>query len=64
MASSCDHMDHISTQLYYALFVGIVAVVCGYLPAAFGVSVYILLPLSLAVIFLTIRFYGKPYLNK
>ena len=63
MASSCNHMDHISTQLPYALFVGFVAIVCGYLPAAFGVSVYVLLPLGLAIIYLVIRFYGKPYLN-
>ncbi len=61
MAASCDHMDHISTQMHYALFVGAVAVIFGYLPAAFGVPVYILLPLGLAVIFLVIRFYGKPY---
>ncbi len=61
MGASCDHMDHISTQLFYALFVGFVAVVCGYLPAAFGVSVYILLPLGFAVIYLVIRFYGKTY---
>lgn len=63
MASSCDHMDHISTQLFYALFVGAVAIFCGYLPAAFGVPVYLLLPLGLAVVFLTIRFYGKTYIN-
>lgn len=61
MAASCDHMDHISTQMYYAVFVGAVAVLFGYLPAAFGVPVYILLPLGLLVIFLVIRFYGKPY---
>ncbi len=63
MASSCDHMDHISTQLYYALFVGVVAVLVGYLPAAYGVSVYVLLPLGLLVVALVIRFYGKPYLK-
>lgn len=63
MASSCNHMDHISTQLPYSLFVGFVSIVFGFLPAALGVSVYILLPLGLAVIFLTIRFYGKPYMT-
>ncbi|WP_072680946.1 Na+/H+ antiporter NhaC family protein [Arcobacter sp. LA11] len=63
MASSCNHMDHISTQLFYAIFVGIVAVVCGYLPAAFGVPVTVLLPIGLLVIFLVIRFYGKPYIK-
>ena len=63
MASSCNHMDHISTQLPYSLFVGFVSIVFGFLPAALGVSVYILLPIGLGVIFLTIRFYGKPYMT-
>lgn len=64
MASSCHHMDHISTQLYYAVFVGIIAIICGYLPAALGVSVYILLPLGFLVIYLVLRFYGKSYLKE
>ncbi|UTJ07921.1 Na+/H+ antiporter NhaC family protein [Arcobacter roscoffensis] len=64
MASSCNHMDHIATQLPYALFVGSVAIICGYIPAAFGVPVYYLLPLGLLVVFLVIRFYGKPYITK
>lgn len=63
MAASCDHMDHISTQLYYAIFVGFVAVVFGYLPAALGAPVYILLPLGLLVVYLVIRFYGKPFIK-
>ncbi len=62
MGASCNHMDHIVTQLPYAIFVGIVAVVCGYLPAAFGVNVFLLLLLGLAVVFLVIRFYGKPFI--
>ncbi len=63
MGASCDHMDHVSTQLYYAIFVGIIAIVFGYIPASFGVSAYILLPLGMLAIALFIRFYGKPYTN-
>lgn len=63
MGASCDHMDHISTQLYYALFVGAVAVLFGYIPAAMGYSAAILLPIALVVIALVIRFYGKPFYN-
>jgi Na+/H+ antiporter NhaC len=59
MGSSCDHMDHIRTQLAYAIFIGIVTVFLGYLPAAFGVPVYIILPISLIFIALFVRFYGK-----
>ncbi len=63
MGASCDHMDHIATQLPYALFVGVVSIVFGFIPAALGYSASILLPLGLVVIALTIRFYGKPYLD-
>ncbi len=59
MGASCDHMDHIKTQLFYALFVGMVAILFGYIPAAMGFSMYVVLPLALLVVALTVRFYGK-----
>jgi Na+/H+ antiporter NhaC len=36
IASSCDHMDHVKTQMPYALWVGSIALLIGYLPAAAG----------------------------
>ncbi|MGB5194506.1 MAG: Na+/H+ antiporter NhaC family protein [Polyangiales bacterium] len=36
MATSCDHMDHVRTQLPYALFVGGVSLSCAELPVAAG----------------------------
>jgi Na+/H+ antiporter NhaC len=36
MATSCDHMDHVRTQLPYALLVGIVSVLCAEIPVAAG----------------------------
>lgn len=41
MASGCDHIDHVRTQLPYALLVGVVAVLCGYLPVGYGLSPWI-----------------------
>ena len=37
-AAGSDHMDHVATQVPYAVSVMLVAVLVGYLPAAFGVS--------------------------
>ena len=37
MASGCHHIDHVRTQLPYALSVGGAAVLLGTLPAGFGV---------------------------
>ena len=36
IATGCDHMDHVRTQIPYSAFVGGVALLCGYLPAALG----------------------------
>jgi Na+/H+ antiporter NhaC len=38
MASASDHMDHVRTQLPYALICAGVAALVGYIPAGFGVS--------------------------
>jgi len=36
MATSCDHMDHVRTQLPYALFIGCISLLCAELPVAAG----------------------------
>jgi Na+/H+ antiporter NhaC len=36
MASSCDHIDHVKTQLPYALLAATLGIVVGYLPAGYG----------------------------
>ncbi|MCF8230034.1 MAG: Na+/H+ antiporter NhaC family protein, partial [Bacteroidales bacterium] len=42
LASSCNHIEHVRTQLPYALSVGFVAIIVGTIPSAFGISSYIL----------------------
>lgn len=58
-ACGCDHLEHVRTQLPYALTVGCVTVVCGLIPVGFGVSVWLLLPLNLALLVLIVRCFGK-----
>ncbi|MDT8394116.1 MAG: Na+/H+ antiporter NhaC family protein [Bacteroidales bacterium] len=53
LASSCNHIEHVRTQLPYALTVGIVAVFFGTLPAAYGISSFILFPLGLMLLYIT-----------
>ncbi len=61
LASSCNHIEHVRTQLPYALTVGAVSVIIGTIPAAFGISSWILFPTGLFVLFLIVRFVGKSY---
>ena len=52
-SSSCDHIAHVRTQMPYALTVGLVSIVFGTIPAGFGVSSWLILPvgaISLVVI--------------
>lgn len=59
MGSGCDHIEHVSTQFVYALAVGVIAVLFGYLPVSYGLNVWLSLILGFAAVILMIRFVGK-----
>jgi Na+/H+ antiporter NhaC len=59
LASSCNHIEHVRTQLPYAVTVGLVSVVFGTLPAAYGVPYYILYPANILILYLIVVLLGK-----
>jgi Na+/H+ antiporter NhaC len=59
LASGCDHIDHVRTQLPYAMVVGAVAVIVGTLPTGYGVPWWIVLPLAAAILLLGLRYGGE-----
>lgn len=59
MGAGCNHIDHVKTQMPYALFTAVIAVVFGYIPVGLGLSVYIVLPISIIAIFAGIQIFGK-----
>jgi len=59
MASQCDHIEHVRTQLPYAVFAGLVALLLGALPAGFGLPWWLLLPLGFAVLFGGLKLIGR-----
>lgn len=60
MAASCDLVDHVRTQLPYALLVGVVALVVGVIPTAFGLPPIVALAAGAVIFALLIRFVGRP----
>lgn len=60
MASGCDHMAHVRTQLPYALTVGIVAIVSGLLPAGYGAPAWVCLIAGIAILVGFVLTVGKP----
>ena len=59
LASSCNHIEHVRTQLPYALTVGIVGTLFGTLPAAYGVPFYILFPVNILILYFIVVVFGR-----
>ena len=59
MASRCNHIDHVRTQLPYAIFVAMVCMALGDIPTAFGFSPYISILLIGIVLLLGLFVFGK-----
>lgn len=59
LASKCNHIDHVRTQLPYALLVGFLSMLLGYLPSAYGLSPYISLVLIFATLIGFLFMFGK-----
>ena len=59
LASQCNHISHVRTQLPYALTVGVVALFIGTIPSAYGFPVWLSFLLGFGILFLIIRFFGR-----
>ncbi len=59
LASQCHHIDHVRTQMPYALTVGAVALFIGTIPASLGISPWYSFPVGLALLFGITRWLGK-----
>ncbi|MFT5142920.1 MAG: Na+/H+ antiporter NhaC [Rhodothermales bacterium] len=60
MASGSDHIDHVRTQLPYALLVGGAAMLIGTIPAGYGLPWWVSILLAAGVLVAFLRFVGKP----
>jgi len=59
MASQCDHIEHVRTQLPYALSAGFIAIFAGILPTGFGVPWWLCLPIGVIAVVGLVRVIGK-----
>ena len=59
-ASGADHIDHVRTQLPYALTTGGIALFFGYLMVGYGYSYWLSIGLGIGSIILVLKLFGKP----
>jgi Na+/H+ antiporter NhaC len=60
LASACDHVDHVRTQLPYAFVVALIALLLGDLGTAFGLPLLVTYGVSIAGLYAIVRFAGRP----
>ncbi|MBU1076614.1 MAG: Na+/H+ antiporter NhaC family protein, partial [Spirochaetes bacterium] len=63
MGAASDHIDHVKTQLVYAVFVAIISLFLCYLPVSMGIPVYFVLPAAVLVMGIMLFFIGKPVIS-
>ncbi len=59
MASGCDHVAHVNTQLPYAVFVGVLCMLLGDIPTAFGFPPILSILLIILCLIIGLRIIGK-----
>ncbi len=59
MASGCDHIEHVRTQMPYALLVGTVAVLIGTIPGGYGVSPLFSIFAGIGVLLFVLTRFGR-----
>ncbi len=63
LASGCNHIEHVKTQMPYALIVGAIALGIGTIPSAFGVPSWLCFSIGLICLFSIVHFFGKKVPN-
>lgn len=59
MGAGCNHIDHVKTQIWYSLFIAVITVLFGYIPAGLGIPIYVVLPIALLAVFVGVQMFGK-----
>jgi Na+/H+ antiporter NhaC len=59
IASGCDHIEHVRTQMPYALLVGGVAIAIGTIPGGYGLPPWISLVVGITILVGLLRFFGR-----
>ncbi|NIM70597.1 MAG: Na+/H+ antiporter NhaC family protein [Xanthomonadales bacterium] len=60
LASGCNHIEHVRTQLPYAVLVGLTGILAGSLPVAMGMPWWLGLAIGLVLLAIALKLLGKP----
>ncbi|MBQ9813572.1 MAG: hypothetical protein IJM54_09710 [Thermoguttaceae bacterium] len=58
-SARCGMLEHVGTQIEYALYVALIAIVFGFLPVGFGAPIWAVLPVSIVAVLILLLVKGK-----
>ncbi len=59
IASQCDHIEHVRTQMPYALTVGVVSILAGIMVTVLGFNIWLIYAISVAILAFIVWYFGK-----
>lgn len=59
MGAGSNLLDHVKTQLPYAIAIAVISVLFGYIPSAFNISIWIVLPITFLAVIALVFILGK-----
>jgi len=59
MASGCRHIDHVNTQMPYAVTVAVVSLLVGIIPTALNIPFWLMYLIGIVVLWFVVRVFGK-----
>jgi Na+/H+ antiporter NhaC len=59
IASGCNHIEHVRTQLPYAMLVGIASLAIGTIPGGYGMPPWISILLGIGILFSVLKIFGR-----
>lgn len=59
MGAGCNHINHVKTQMPYALFTAAITIILGYIPVGLGLPIYLGLPLAILALFIGMQIIGE-----
>jgi Na+/H+ antiporter NhaC len=59
IASQCDHIEHVRTQMPYALVVGFVSILAGIMVTVIGFNIWVIYAISVSLLALVVWYFGR-----
>ncbi len=59
IASQCDHIEHVRTQLPYAMVVGLVSILAGIMVTVIGFNIWVIYAISVSLLALVVWYFGR-----